>query len=106
MTDEIKKAAQSIDANKLKKQLLRKFGVRSEKEFIQKALGTSDIREAKSILLQKLNSVKINDPLLQAAKSRLAGAKRKLTESELNRILTPEQKRKLKQFLEQQRKKR
>lgn len=84
----------------LKRHLFKQYGVRSEKELMQKVLGTSDRQEVKRILTQRLSSMPNSDPLVREVKSRLGGQKKDMSlEKELIKSLTPEQKRRLKQYL-------
>ena len=95
------KKISSGDVNKLKNQIFKKYSVGSEKELMKKLLGTSDKKEIKKILLNKLNSLPANDPIKKMVKSKAKAKGIGTAEMahELLEGLSPQQRKQLKSLL-------
>lgn len=91
------------EINKMRDHLFKKYNVRSEKELMKKLLGTSDKREIRQILLNKLGNLPPNDPLAKMARQKLNNpTSRQSLASDLLDGLTPEQRKQLKMLLKRQ----
>ncbi|QOR35552.1 hypothetical protein IMX26_01530 [Clostridium sp. 'deep sea'] len=91
----------SGDVSKMKNQIFKKYNVGSEKELMKKLLGTSDKKEIKKILLNKLNSLPANDPIKKMVKSKAKAKGIGTAEmaQELLEGLSPQQRKQLKGLL-------
>ena len=89
------------DVNKLKNKIFKKYNVGNEKDLMKKLLGTSDKKENKKILLNKLNSLPANDPIKKMVKSKAKAKGIGTAEmaQELLAGLSPQQRKQLKNML-------